>query len=125
MLFSVSVSKTLLWVGCATAAFFMSSIFASMILWTSDYITITAFVGAVFLLGSSTGCMIGGPLVGYLFQRHSPMWIVYLSLIACGIEILVFIALQVYVRMFPRQKRNTAQELNEGELQAMKSNEQA
>ena len=125
MLFSVSVSETLLWVGCATAAFFLSSIFASMILWTSDYITITAFVGAVFLLGSSTGCMIGGPLVGYLFQRHSPMWIVYLSLIACGIEITVFTVLQVYVRMFPRQKRNIAQEHNEDELQAMKRNEHA
>ena len=119
MLFSTSVSDDLLWVGCATAAFFMSSIFASLILWTSDYITITAFVGAVFLVGSSAGAMIGGPLVGYLFQRYSPMWIVYLSLIACGIEILAFTTLQAYVRMFPRSKQSSADE-----LQAMKSDDE-
>ena len=126
MLISVYFNEALIWAGCAIAAFFLASIFASMILWTSNYIPITAFVGAVFLIGSSCGSMVGGPLVGFLFQRHSPLWIVYLSLIACGLEIVTFTALLLYVRGVPTLTHDSSSRAHDkSELKPMTNNEHA
>lgn len=96
----VTAQDALLWISVALIGFSIASIFASMILWTSNHMTVTGFVGAVFLVASSFGGMIGGALAGALFQQYTHLWVIYLGLIACIIEILIYIALLMFVRVY-------------------------
>lgn len=79
-----------MWISAGMAGFAMSTTFASMLLWISNHMTITGAAGSVFLMGTSVGGMTGAALVGYLFQNHTHMWLVYLSIIAVVAHIILF-----------------------------------
>ena len=98
MLFSSMTPEYVLWISVAAAGLGMSTTFASAILWTSNYITITGSIGSLFLISSSCGVMSSAPLTGFLFQEKTHMWVVYLSLMAALIHILLFSVMTVFAK---------------------------
>ena len=98
MLFSSVMPEYVLWISVAAAGLGMSTTFASTILWTSNYISISGSIGSLFLIGSSCGAMSAAPLTGFLFQDKSHMWVVYLSLMAALIHFLLFFVMVVFTK---------------------------
>ena len=107
-----SDTQTLVWVAVALAGLAMATIYASMMVWTSRYMTITSAAGAVFLVGGSTGGMTGGALIGWLFQTQTYMWVIYMALLACLMHLALFLAMFLFTRHFKR-KHSKAKENSE------------
>ena len=98
-----SGAQTLVWIAVALAGLAMATIYASMMVWTSRYMTITSAAGAVFLVGGSTGGMTGGALIGWLFQTHTYMWVIYMALLACIIHLALFLFMHLFARHLKRK----------------------
>ena len=115
MLFSSMMPEYMLWISVAAAGFGMSTTFGSAILWTSNYITITGSVGSLFIIGNSCGAMSCAPLTGFLFRDKSHMWVVYLSLLAVLINVVLFSVMTVFVKchMIATSKDKEVQEIEE------------
>ena len=109
MMFSSMTPEYVLWISVATAGLGMSTTFASAILWTSNYINITGSIGSLFLIGSSFGAMSAAPLTGFLFRDMTHMWVVYLSLMAASIHILLFSVMTVFVKKHVIKKNRAIQ----------------
>ena len=98
-------SDLILWFAVAIASFAMASTFATLILWTSNYIEITGSVGACFLTGSAFGVMVGGTLTGYLFQSYSHLWVCILSLLGCICDIVLYSLIYVFAQCSLKEKK--------------------
>ena len=98
MLFSSMMPEYVLWISVAAAGMGMSTTFASTILWTSNYITITGSIGSLSLIASSCGVMSAASLTGFLFQNMSHMWVVYLSLLAAIIHTVLFSVMGIFAK---------------------------
>lgn len=96
-----------MWLAAAMAGFAMSTTFACMLLWVSNHMTITGAAGSVFLMGTSVGGMTGAALAGHLFQTHTHMWVVYLSLAACSAHVLLFTLMFLFAQWHKRRSRRT------------------
>ena len=96
MLFVPVRGDVFMWIATGLAGFAMATTYASTILWSSKYMTITGAAGAVFLIGGSTGGMTGGALIGWLVDTQTYMWLVYMALSACVIHLVLFSAMYVF-----------------------------
>ena len=97
------VHPAVTWATVAMAGVAMSTIFGSNLLLASSYIKVDGFGAAVFLLGSSVGYTTCYPLTGYLFEEYSHMWMVYMSLIACGVSIALFVGLRTFHAVYSKK----------------------
>ena len=118
MLFSSVAPEYVLWISVAAAGLGMSTTFASVILWTSNYITITGSIGSLFVVSSAFGRMSSAPLTGFLFQNKTHMWVVYLSLFAALINVVLFPLMSVFAKchMISIEKQNKRNEPEEADL---------
>ena len=98
MSFASVIPEFVLWLSVAGAGLGISTIYASTILWISEYLAVTGTVGGIFLIGASCGLISGPPLAGMLFQQKSHMWMVYLSLMAAAIHIILILGLNLFVK---------------------------
>ena len=112
MLIAVLSNDKLLWVSTAMSGFSMGTLFAVSILWVSQYMHISGAIGAFFLIAASIGGMTGPTLAGFLFEYHSHLWVVYLSLMASVAQGIVFLLMFVFVKIHIRRiKSNEPVEL--------------
>ena len=92
------------WISVPAAGLGMACSFGAMCLWISRHMTVTGAVSAVLLIGSSAGVMSGPPLVGFLVQEYSPDWFLYLILTGALLDIVLYILMELYVKVFKRMK---------------------
>ena len=82
--------------------------FAAMVLLASESIEVTGRVASLLLAGSSTGGMTGPLLVGQLFDRVTPMCLVYVlvgvSLAHIGVFMLMLLFARRYDQSVDRQR---------------------
>lgn len=97
LLLFVNVYEGVMWISAILAGFGMSSTFAAMVLWVSETVQITGRVASVLLVGGSVGGMTGPLIVGQLFDAVSPMWMVYILVIASLLHITLFLILFFFV----------------------------
>ena len=97
LLLFVNFYEGVMWMSAILSGFGMSSTFAAMILWVSETVPITGRVASVLLVGGSVGGMTGPLLVGQLFDAVSPMWLVYIVVIASLLHIALFLTLFFFV----------------------------
>ena len=104
------VSTTLLGVGFAI-------LFPSLFALTEENIThVTGQLGSVFMGSLVTGGMLDPLYTGYLMDRVSPMWFVYLLVLQSFAFLLLFVVLKVVIWQYG-QRQNTGME---SEIEPMK-----
>ena len=108
MLGDVSVYIAFVLVGLGT-----SSIFPSMLLWSSDILSSSVTVSAVSLTGSCLGTIAGFPIVGYLMEDYSAMLYVY-AMFASGVLefILLIIMHSLSVACMPKKREIDMEAVN-------------
>lgn len=99
-----SVSKVIVFMGTAVAGFFISTTFPSLILWLSEYMVFTGFLGGLFMAGGSLGIIIIAPVVGYLFETYTHMWVVYISSGSALVCLCLFLVLVVLGKVMSKYK---------------------
>ena len=83
---------------------------SGMILWCSEKMSLSGSLVALFMIATSVGGMLGPPIVGQLFDRYSPMWMVYVILI---VAIFMFV---IYVIMVVMELRKQWQIYNPSDI---------
>ena len=105
------VSTTLLGVG-------FSILFPSLFALTEENIThVTGRLGSVFMASFVTGGMLDPLYTGYLMDRVTPMWFVYLLLLQSFAFLLLFVVVKVVIRKYG-ERQNTGLEI---EIEPMKN----
>lgn len=120
LLLFTHLHSSLLWVGVALAGYGMSSTFVTIVLWASRHMPITGAVTAVFIVGASVGCTSLAPLIGLLFQKLSPLSLVYVNLTVSLLLFLLSGCLWWYEK--PRMKPSSTTletEVEQSELKAL------
>jgi len=97
-MFFVHFHPAIMWVSAAVLGLGMSTTFATGILWASKYIKITGVSSAIIMVGSSTGSITSPIFVGYMFDTHSPMWLIYIGTAAAILQVVSFIAADIFAR---------------------------
>src|SRR6218665_1386862 len=97
LLLFVNLYEGVMWISAILSGFGMSSTFATTILWVSETVPMTGRVASVLLVGCSVGSVTGPLYVGQLFDAVSPMWLVYVLVIASLLHITLFLILFFFV----------------------------
>jgi fucose permease len=96
-LYFVHVDPSLLWIGTAIVGLGTSSMFPTQIIWFSRHIKFQGTASGVLHTGVSLGAMLGPTVTGFFFQTYGHQWLVYLMLMACGVNVVIYAALEVLV----------------------------
>lgn len=105
LIVSITMTTELVWVFIAIAGFSMSIIFPCIFTWTEESILkVSGMVSSMLLIGASSGFMLNPLLLGYLMDKLSPMWFVYLLLAESCLCFSLFMAVFILVRMFVNVK---------------------
>ena len=104
-LFVAFYKPVLLWFAVSLVGFCLATTFGTTILWTSQHMQVTGSVSSVLVCGFSAGLMTAGAVAGYLFEAYSPFWVLYLSLIASFVQLLLFGIANVLTKCFPAAKQ--------------------
>ncbi|XP_074660196.1 sodium-dependent glucose transporter 1-like [Tubulanus polymorphus] len=82
MLFMVQSYSVSMWIGTAMLGVGMASIFPTGIAWAERYINVTSKVAAWFVMAAALGEMALPVLTGFLFEKKTPMFLVYVPFAA-------------------------------------------
>ena len=91
MIFSQSY-EAIIWVSAALLGFGVATLYSASFGWCSKYITVTGLVGSVFVTAYSMSAVVIQPMVGSLFEAHTPDVMVYIIFFASVLSIVVYIA---------------------------------
>ena len=105
----------IIWTCLVFAGLGMSCSFGASVMWASRHITITGPVSAVFFTGLSVGQIVSPIPTAYLFQVYSPDWLLYIILMAAGLNLIIVVLLELLVKLFKKGPDNTNQ-IKETEL---------
>lgn len=94
----------------------MSCVFASCVLWASQYIWISGIAAGVVLIGASSGALTASPVAAYLSQTYSYMWIAYLPFLASVANIALYAGMQLFALCYPQKSEETARNIDQEEL---------
>ena len=86
----------IMWVSTAFAGLGMATVMGTGFLWAADHVQITGRVSSVFFVASSLGSTLNPIIVGYLFDNHSPVWVIYVGLIAALVMAFDFFAVNLF-----------------------------
>ena len=104
-LYLATNAEQLLWLGVGLVGFCLATTFGTTIMWTAQYIAITGAVSSVLVCGFSAGVMSAGYLSGYLFQKYTPYWVLYLSILASFGQLVLFGVANLFVKCFKPNKQ--------------------
>lgn len=96
----VNVHPAIIWIGTALCGLGMSSMFPTLVLWLSEHIKFEGIASGILHTGSSVGFMIGPTLTGVFFQSFGHQWFVYLLMIACVSNIVVYAFMEILVHWY-------------------------
>lgn len=101
LIVSITMTTELVWVFIAIAGFSMSIIFPCIFTWTEESILkVSGMISSMLLIAASSGLMLNPRLLGYLMDKFTPMWFVYLLLAESCLCFSLFMAVCILVRMF-------------------------
>jgi fucose permease len=110
MCFVTSAKNVIFFMSVACAGLGVSTIFPSVLLFTSKYIKITGKVGAMFYIVSALGGMTSVALVGLLFESYGHMWLPYVCLISSMLFSLIYVAVNIVLAIMNKQHKKHARE---------------
>ncbi len=87
-----------IWVGTIGAGLSVASMFASLLAFSQEHMTISGRVTGWFFVGSSTGAMCVPWVIGQFFESIGPTVTMVVVLVDLGMAVGVFAALVLYVR---------------------------
>jgi hypothetical protein len=87
-----------IWVTAGLAGFGMSSMYPSTILWTADIVPLTGRAAAVISTAAALGSMASPAITGKLFDDLGPMSFVYVLVVACFLQCVMFVFLVIVSR---------------------------
>ena len=93
----VNVWPTVIWVSIAMVGLSMGTTFATSVLWIGDQTPVTGRVASVMLVGASLGGVVGPLIVGQLFDSSTPMWFVYVVVMASVCHVILLAGLIYFV----------------------------
>lgn len=90
MMFLPNLPSSVTWIACVLSAFGAGTMFSMMLLFFSDYVTMSGRVtSAVFVMVSASfGC--SGAVMGFLFQVYDPMYYTYICISAVLLHFVLF-----------------------------------
>lgn len=95
----------LVWIFTGAMGLSMSVIVASIFSWTAENVMpISGKISGMFLVSASTGVMFFPILTGYLMEFYSPMWFVYILLIAMLSILVVYALVRILSRIYISRK---------------------
>ena len=95
-----SYSHTILiWITICIAALGMSTQYATVVSWTTEYTDLSGWAGTAILLSGATGYLLGPFLFGALFNVFGISSFMYILSSAITLEIIFFVILSVSVRL--------------------------
>jgi fucose permease len=100
LLVFINVWPAIVWPSAALSGLAMATTFATGVLWISETIPVSGRVASVFVIGYSAGGMIGPLCVGRLFDAWTPMWYVYVVVIASVSHVVLFLGMMAFVRRY-------------------------
>ena len=89
----------LIWVTISVAALGMSTQYATIVSWTTEYINFSGWAGTAILLSGATGYLIGPFLFGALFNVFGISSFMYILSSAIVLQIVLFVVLYAFVRI--------------------------
>lgn len=103
--------NVLVWISIATVGYGMSVIFASIFLWLSENIRrLTGKMASILFIFFSSGAMVFPILVGYLMDKVSKMWFIYLQLILFSAMCTLFIFVLVMFNILKKRHESSLKE---------------
>ena len=99
MLYFSHSHAVLIWVTISVAALGMSTQYATIVSWTTEYINFSGWAGTAILLSGATGYLIGPFLFGALFNVFGISSFMYILSSAIVLQIVLFVVLYAFVRI--------------------------
>ena len=96
----------ILWVGTLLLGLGMSSVFPTGISWTEQYFHMTGKSTAVLVTGSALGQMMVPAATGYVFQKKSEMYLMYIVLILSIACVILYTLMQLLASKCGRRTSN-------------------
>ena len=84
----------MVWCSFGLAGLSSSALCTFNILWIGQHIPVTSATGSLFLISGSVGAITGSWILGRLMIVNH-MWLIYVCLIACLIDFLLFVAMKI------------------------------
>ena len=103
LLFS-NVHDVFVWMSAVLSGLSLSVTYASVVLWVSEYTTMTAGIAAFVVLSFNAGGMVGPPIVGLLFD-DAPMSMVYITVSAGACVVVVCVVLYVFLQLSDKRHK--------------------
>ena len=106
---TVYMDESVIWICTAVFGAAMGPMFGALLLWTSEYITVTGPISTCLFMGISAGMISCPPFMAYLLQTYGAMSLVYFSLSLSSLLLVLFLLGQIVLSQaaFTRSKTTT------------------
>ncbi|XP_060607776.1 sodium-dependent glucose transporter 1A-like isoform X2 [Ruditapes philippinarum] len=105
----------ILWVSICIAGFSMSLIFPSVYSWTEESILqVTGKISSFFVIAGSIGLIINPVVLGYLMEKMTPLWFVYLLLGKSCFSLILLFAVLTLVNFFKQKEDSKTVDADDG-----------
>lgn len=108
LLILVDTTPDIVWLTTALSGLATSTLFASGMLWIAETHTVTGRISALVFGGYALGSTFGPALIGWLFERFTPMCFVYTTFAAYSLSLVLYFLLIVLAKKTRKSRLDRA-----------------
>ena len=82
----------------------MASPMGALLQWFSRLFRLTGGMSAIFIAGVATGRLTSPIITGFLMDRYSPHWMIYIGIVGSGSMLILFAMLELIVKFWYKER---------------------